>query len=440
MTVDDFFEADYINQASNDAYQNVSSFIDGFKPTQRKIIHTIKKFNIGMKIKVEELANKTAGETEYLGGANNVSGVIVNTSKNYTGSNNLPLLVSKGDFGTRMKKVSAAPRYIFTHKQPYFDSIIMKEDDDILVKQIFEGKEIEPRYFSPIIPLILVNGSSGVGTGFSNDVFPRDPKEIIKHLQNRLNGKSSQYDFIPFWTDFNGTVMHEENRRYQTYGVFERTNSTTVTITELPIRYTLTKYLKILESLVEKGLITSYIDQTEAKYNKYLFTVKFRRTELAKLSDDKLIELLKLREAMSEVLVCMDENNYIIEFSTIQELFEHYYNHRLQDYKKRKEDMIQKIEDRMTILEYKSKFISEVNQGVISITDKSKKEIIAQLESYMKIDGNHDYLLGMPVYSLTQENEEKLLSDIEKLKQELSLILHSTEEQLWLSDLKKIRF
>ena len=175
IKITDFFQNDYVDQASYDNLRKVASLVDGQKNAARKILYTILEKNIKDEIKVSQLGSKVAEFAEYLHGS--MDGVTINLAQNFPGTNNIPLLAREGNFGTRFSQSASAPRYIFTHGTKEFFELFKKEDNQVLIKQYFEGQQIEPMFYVPNLPILLINGSEGVSSGFAQKILPRNPKK-----------------------------------------------------------------------------------------------------------------------------------------------------------------------------------------------------------------------------------------------------------------------
>ena len=173
MKIEDFLNTKLVNYASYDNLRKIASCVDGLKNAARKVLYTVHDKKIKEKIKVLQLANKCAEYSDYLHG--DLSGVVVTLGQDFSGTNNLPLIEKSGSFGTRSVNESAAPRYIFANGSKDFFKIFKYEDDDILIKQEFEGFQIEPKFYLPVLPMILINGSEGVSSGFAQKILGRNP-------------------------------------------------------------------------------------------------------------------------------------------------------------------------------------------------------------------------------------------------------------------------
>ena len=199
IKITEFFDTDYCDYGSYDNYRKIASICDGLKPSARKCLYIVLKDNIKEPFKVQNLCARVSEKTNYIHGATSLYGVIVGLAQDFVGTNNIPLFQRKGNFGTRLIPEASADRYIFTCKEKYLDNIFNEEDNSNLISQIFEGDEIEPKFFIPIIPMLLVNGSLGLTTGFSQKILPRDPKELIKWIMCKLSGKKFTGKLLPYF-------------------------------------------------------------------------------------------------------------------------------------------------------------------------------------------------------------------------------------------------
>lgn len=437
MKITNFYNTEYLQSALYQSFRSIGNYIDGLKPSSRKIVYTIDKNNITTKIKASQLCSKVAEQTQYLHGEESLSGVLVGLARDYIGGNNLNILTPDGNFGSRFIQSPSAARYIYTYKSPNFHKIFDQRDNSILDEQYFEGEKIEYRYYVPILPLILVNGSEGIGNGFAQKILPRNIQDIKAEIQAKL--KSSKYEIkplIPYFEGFRGTVRaNGESHKWIVEGTFERIGKTKIHITEVPIGYDLKQYLKVLDDLVENKVIKDYDDNSNNDTFDFTCRVSFA---FSGKQDSDIIEQLKLRKVYSENYTCTDEKNAIIEFKSDAELLEQFINVRTKFYGKRKKHLIKLTEGKISVAENKVRFITDIinDQGIVS--NKSRKEIDKYLvdNAYDKIDSSYDYLLRMPIYSLTKEKITALKKELVVLKKDLIIIEKKTSKTMWLDDLK----
>jgi len=324
VKVQEFFEDEFPNFAIYNLYRMVGSYVDGLKPSQRKIIHTVGKYNITTPIKVSQLASKTSQATQYLHGEMNLQGVVVNMAQDFVGTNNINLLSPEGSFGNRCFPAAAAARYIFTHKTKIFNDIFNPIDNNLLIQQNFEGDDIEPRFFLPTVPLILVNGSEGIGSGWSQKILARDPKAIKRAIIQYLKNGKLPKRIPPFWNGFKGTVHHIEDNAWEIRGILKQINTTTLMIEEIPPNISLDKFISHLIKLEDKRTIESFNDLSDPGTNSFKVEVKVKRAFTAGKTLEQMMGILKITKRVSENYTCVDENNTVREFKNEIEILKAY--------------------------------------------------------------------------------------------------------------------
>lgn len=429
-----FLNDDYSEAALYLNFRSTPSLIDGLKNSHRKIIYTIRKQNIKDRVKVSQLGPRVADFSQYLHGEVSLMGAIVTLAQNYTGSNNIPLLVPDGNFGTRQTPEASAGRYIYTYPEKYFDTIFKKEDDINLVSQMFEGSEIEPRFYVPTIPLLLVNGCIGIGVGFATKILSRNLDKIIDAIELTLNKKRvSKEHFMPFWNGFRGKIEALGNNKYKISGTAEQLTKKKILITELPITYDLEGYIKILRSLKDKGIIAKFTDLSENDIFKFEILLS---PEEANKPFDEIFEDLKLSVNITESLTALDENNAIVEFNSPQEIFDDYFKIKIQFLEKRIKSEIDRLSKELAILTETRNFIDEVIKGTINLKDKRANiKKIMESKGYTMINK----LLAMPLYSITKEEAEEIRNRVIAKEKELETMKHQTPENLWKQDLSSLK-
>lgn len=438
MKIENFLNTEYSQSALYQSFRSIASYVDGLKPSSRKVIYTLKKRNITHDVKVSRFASDVASETEYLHGETSLQGVIVNMAQNFVGSNNDNLLYPSGSFGTRFIPASSAPRYIFTRKSESFDKYFHKDDDPVLISQEFEGSVIEPRFFVPVLPLILINGSEGIGTGYAQKIFPRSVEEIEGYIKTTLEDKIPRRKLIPNFRGFKGTVIPDEENSNSWYieGVFSIKNTSSIEITEVPIGYTLSSYTAQLEKLVERRIIKDYEDLSED--DNFLFKISVSR-EFTKKSKEEITDILKLRKKISENYTCVDEENKIVEMKSAEEILQAFIKIRIEYYAKRKEYLLKKLSEDILLLESRAAFIKAVIEERVLINNKKKSEIetqIKKIENIITVDDSYDYLLRMPIWSLTHERYTELLNQVKEFKGKVKEIKSKSDKTFWLEDLE----
>lgn len=369
----------------------------------------------------------------YIHGDSSLIGVLVGMAQRFVGSNNIPLIKNEGNFGSRWKPVASAARYIGTSKELYLNMLFMKDDEPVLIEQTFEGDIIEPKYYVPLLPLILVNGSEGISIGYAQKILPRNPLEIYEVIKHIIKEEQITEKLLPYYNGFTGKILEREEGGFEIQGTFKKMGMKLI-IDELPIGYDLKSYNKVLQNLEDKKVISSYKDLTDTKKDKFLFEIKMKDIDI--LTDDEILDKLKLIKRVSENFTVMDENNKVCLLKDQFEILNRFVNIRLEYYQKRKDYHIQKIETDLKILANKLKFIKGIITNEIIINKKSKLEIEAQLVDFDKFDDSYDYLLKMQIYSLTSEKLENLIEEYKNKGIKLKELKKKGTSELYLEDLE----
>ena len=415
----------------------IPSVIDGFKPTQRKIIHISNqtwKTGSEKTLKVFQLSGKVASDCYYHHGDASLSNAIITMAQRF--KNNAPL-EEDGQFGSLRSPQAGAPRYIGTKLSENFKLIY--KDFELLEYKEEEGESIEPKYFLPIVPAVLLNGSSGIAVGFASNVLNRDIKSIIDACVKVLAGKEPG-EVKPSLNGFNGEFIQdkENNKRWVIRGKYDKVNTTTVKITELPPSMTYEKYEDILDKLVDDKVIVTYDDNCKDNID---YTIKFTRSDLEKLDEEKLVKLLKLEESSTEIFSTLDEFGKLMIFENTSDIIKYFVNFRLKYYHKRKQFLLDKMNRELKILSNRGRFIKAIIDGKLKVNNVSKAIIIEGIEAMNldKIDDSYDYLLRMPIYSLTKEMYDKLKEDFTIKKEEIKTLEATDPKDMYILDLTELK-
>lgn len=442
MTVSNFLNYELVDFASYTTMRQIASLVDGLKNSSRKVVYTVQT-KIKDDTKVEILSNITSVNTEYLHGSQSLHNVAIGLAQNYSGSNNIPLLIREGIFGSRFEHEASAPRYIFTNKEPYFDKIFRPEMNPILTGQIFEGTKIEPRFYVPTIPLLLINGSEGVATGFAQKILPRNPKSVIKYVEARIKSPNKIPDsslLKPWFNGFTGEVESgEKENQWLIKGKFEKLTAIKIRITEIPVQYSLESYTKVLDKLEDSKFIRGYKDISLDDI--FTFEVEIDSKVLKDIEYEVMLDKLGLIVRVTENFTCLNEFNRIEEYTSAQEIIEHFLKIRV-DYSQRLKDYtISEMKNELIVLKSKYFFIKGILEDKIQVYKKSKVQIVEQLEQtthVIKVNDSYDYLVNMPIHSLSKETFEKLANDIKSKKVRYDEYCEKTIQELYLTEIKEL--
>ena len=452
--IKEFLENQYSDFATYRVYQRLPHIIDSLGQTQRKILYVTEKASESKKFKTAQIYSEIYGKTSYLHGDSSAYNVAENLARSC--SNNLNLLTEEGSFGYRTNKSAASPRYTSTRFSPIARLIFRQEDQDILPGQEFEGKPIEPHFLLPIVPISLINGFLGIAVGFSSKFLPRDPEVLIdecirllQHRKKHQNLDKFKVRQIPLKFPFyNGNIMHNIGHAnpsawVMTGRIRKTKRRNIIEIYEVPPEYTRESYLKKLKALLDKGTIKDFSD--ESKKNTFYFKVKLP-PDLGRLSEDEIIEKLKLTDDYVENFTFIDPgargaDEPILKFDTAEDYLRFFMERRQDFYTIRRQYQLDKLRAEIDVLLARIRFIKEVNDGLIIITKRKKKDLEIELKTleYQEVDNSYDYLLGMRMHALTEENIVKFKKVIEDRQQVFDQLMALAPEDIHINELRELK-
>eukprot|EP00731_Ephydatia_muelleri_P019883 Em0012g708a len=481
----DFINKELILFSNMDNERSIGSVVDGLKPGQRKVLYTCFKRNDKREVKVAQLAGSVAEHSAYHHGEQSLMSTIINLAQTFVGSNNLNLLLPIGQFGTRLHggKDAASPRYIFTKLSPLARLLFPAVDDNLLAYQFEDNMKIEPEWYCPILPMVLVNGCEGIGTGFSTNVPNYDVREIVTNLKALLAGRPAT-DMKPSFKGFHGLVAHVEPYKFMAYGRVARLNDTSLEITELPVRcWTQTYKENVLEVMLhgtekEAPFISDYKEyHTDTTVR---FVVNLSAEKMEEASRANAYKKFKLESSFTTSnMVLFDHNGCLKRYASVVDILQEFYDVRLDLYRKRKEWLEGQLTAEASRLHHQARFILEKIDGKIVVENKKKAEMIEILRkagypsdpvkawkesistpeerSSEREDGeeeeeegredvaekvgkgqpDYNYLLGMQLWSLTKEKKDEMIQNRDKKAEELRILKEKTPKDLWNDDLDK---
>lgn len=436
--VEDFFDNEYRDYAvytiSNRA---IPSVVDGFKPSQRKIAYAANRlWKTGNEkpMKVFQLGGQAAAISFFHHGS--LDGTIIGMTQDF--KNSMPIFQGIGQFGSLRSPEAGAPRYVGVKFNENFK--LLYKDFELTTPKYEEGEEIEPQFFLPIIPTVLLNGGSGIAVGFATNILNRHPLDLIDACVDALDGKPVR-DLRPWIRGFHGTFERSPDspRSWSIKGIHIVKNTSTVEVTEIPPSFTYEKYESYLDGLVEKGILSSYDDHSSDRVN---YILKFPRTTLAEyLKKDKLGDLLKMREGEGENLTTLDEHGKLKVFERAEEIVKYFVELRLGYYGKRKARLLAELTRQLEVLDAKSRFIDAIIGGRIVVANEKKPDLIKSIEKegIQKQDSSYDFLLSMPIWSLTYEKYVELQKKLSEVTKERDVVSKTSPEDFYRQDLKDLR-
>jgi DNA topoisomerase-2 len=499
----EFINKELVHFSAYDNQRSIPNVIDGLKPSQRKVLYSCFKRNLTQDSKVVQVAGYVAEKTAYHHGETSLHSTIIRMAQDFVGSNNVPYLVPSGQFGSRAEggQDFASPRYIFTRLSPLARLLFPAEDDGLLEYLEEDGMEVEPKYFVPILPTILLNGAEGIGTGWSTSIPSYDPVQLAKQFITRIknDGNFGGRGLLPWARGFSGKIYPQKGsattqRGFFTQGVATRLTKTSIEITELPVGTWTNDYKEFLVELVKDGSIKSFSEHHTSTAVR--FEVNAPQVWVDAVEKAGLEKTLRLITPVStKNMHAFDKECKIKLYLTAEDMVEEHFHVRRRAYYVRKELMAAKLAREARINNNKSRFISGILDGSISIINTNTKSAVSedqliqtlmskgfettgqidhlckklylktsmssqapllspgsgvgpqtdgadngQVSDYNDAAEGHaragfDYLTSLPIHSLTEAKHASLVQKAEQSSRELELLLATKPEDMWIKDI-----
>ena len=455
IPIPDFVDKELIHFSNCDNQRSIPSVVDGFKPSQRKVFYGCVKKNIKNDMKVSQLSGAIAEVSAYHFGDASLQGTIIGMAQNYTGSNNINILSPEGQFGTRLMggKDAASPRYIFTKINDLARSVFHVDDQPILTYLDDDGFSIEPSFYVPVIPMVLVNGSNGIGTGFSTQVPQHNPKDVTDNILKMLAGEEP-VELKPWYRGFEGVIEANGERSFVTKGKWTRASTDTIEINELPIGKWTDDYKEFLEACTDpdvkkasKTTIRSY--QNYSTESRVKFVVEFPAGKLEGLVQNGRLESdMRLTSALSNSNMHLyNAEGRIEKYKSVVDIQKAHYEVRLRFYEARKEYVLKKLGNDIKVLCNKIRFVESIMDGSLNIFKKPRSVVDGLLcgANYDKIEkeddepgqGGYGYLVNMQISSFTQEKIASLVGIVRQKEGEHANLQEKTVKTIWKEDLTR---
>ncbi len=486
-----FVHDELIHFSSADNVRSIPAMMDGLKPSQRKILWAALKRNLTQEIKVAQLAGYVSEVAAYHHGEASLQGAIVGMAQDFVGSNNINLLVPSGQFGTRLQGGSdaASPRYIFTALEPIVRTVVRREDDAILKYMEDDGDTVEPESYMPTLPLLLVNGTLGIGTGFSTNVPPFNPRDLTRVLRARLEGATTDVDvaatrLAPWWNGFKGSVSASaDGKTWTTKGLYEflGDDAATVRITELPVGTWTLDYKAFLDEMLvqqeeeakewtalnkkKKGDLTdkerkalekkpmAWLKDWKPAFNDvdagFVLYLDEDAYHTARAYPKEFEDKFKMTTSFKTTnMVAFNAEGKIHRYESVGEVLAEFYRVRLAAYGTRKEQQLARMAEELRELEARLAFVRAVVEKRLVVANAEDAELLAGLKAIGvpplsapdaadDLKG-YEYLLRMRVDRLKAAAVAELEQEVAEAKAAMAALKAMTLEGLWLRELDEL--
>jgi DNA topoisomerase-2 len=439
-TTSEFIDTKLIHFSNQSNVRHIP-FLDGLKESQRKALWGIlARGESADKDTVERIAAAVCSITDYRHGAVSMEGTIIKMAQKFAGTNNVPLFEAHGQFGNRLSFEPSASRYVKTKlNTAIFRKLFRKEDDLILEQKLSDGMRVEPRFFIPILPITLLNGVAGMGTGHATNIFSYNPKDIVKAIKQVLKGnKLEPNSLVPYWEGFTGTVEKSKTTgQVIVSGKITKVAGKTpvIKVTEIPFTIEAFAYKQKLTELIDEGVIKD-CDNFSGEETGIDFSVYVDRETFAK-SEEELIDLLGLRVKNTENVTMWDASGTITKFACVEEMLEEFVMWRMGQYEVRKIKLLEKIAYDIAWAKEKIRFIKFYLTNVNIFKETAKAELIALLLA--NEFSSYDRLLDMPMWNLTKTKIAELETDITQLEEKKLTVEADTPEKMYIRELNELK-
>lgn len=451
MNISDFMDGEMIKFSHADCARSIPSGIDGLKESQRKILYAVRKRKLkfsGSSLKVAQLSGYTAEHSNYHHGEQNLQDTIIGMAHEFPGTNNIPLLYRDGQFGSRLDggADAASARYIFTKMDMLTEYIFREEDDPILTQVNDDGELVQPEHYAPIIPMILVNGCLGIGTGWSSNVPCHNPLDLIESIRTWLDGGGKDVveyddngdvvmsmfnDIKPWYRGFTGTIVPDGVNRFTTYGTINSDKKNIANVTELPIGLWTNKFKEHCEDLYVNKQVKSLKNYSTPQ------KVNFIINESESGIKCNLRNMKMSTHLYTTNMVMFDEKYKLKKYKSVDQVIDEFCKVRFANYTKRKTYQIGNLQSQLRHVENKMKFVNAVVSKKLKIMNRPESEINTDIEGLglEKQDGSYDYLLRLQVRTFTNEKVTDMEKEIATMTTSLKTLKATSESKMWLRDL-----
>ncbi|MCK9286018.1 MAG: DNA topoisomerase IV subunit A [Sphaerochaetaceae bacterium] len=399
----------------------IPDIIDGLKPVQRRILHSLFEMDDG---KFHKVANVVGHAMRYHPhGDASIGDALVNLA-------NMNLFIDKqGNFGNIYTgDEAAAPRYIECRVLPFAKKVLYNPELTEMVDS-YDGRNKEPVVFPAKLPIVLIQGTEGIAVGMSTRILPHNLIEVIDAVAAVLNGNT--FELYP---DFpTGGLMDISSYSNGTGKVLIRAKLDTkdpkrIVIDELPYGVTTDKMIKSIEDAGKKGKIkiASINDYTAEKAN---IEITLARNTYSNEVVDALYAFTACEQSITVNPLVIKDN--IPTIMTVEEMIHFHAKHLVEvltmELQLQKGHLLDRlhartlerifVEERIYKRIEQKRTQEEVERAVITGFNPFKEQIARDVTSE-----DVERLLKIPIRRISLFDIEKNRAEIEEINAELEKI------------------
>lgn len=459
VKIEDFVNLDLVQFSLAHVKRSIPSLVDGLKPGQRKILFACFRRGLSPKdeVKVAQLGGYVSEHTAYHHGEANLNDTIVGLAQHFVGSNNMNLLMPIGQFGSRATggQDAAAVRYIFTTLGPVARAAFPEADDALLTYLDEEGQSVEPEWYVPILPMVLVNGAEGIGTGWSTFVPNYNPIDLIANLECLLNNEPVQ-PMTPWYRGFRGSIRMTEENKFQSTGLVQRVKDRIDTweIIELPVHKWTASYKTWLDNQLVAGNIKDYQEYHTEDHIRFVVHLSSDGVRALRKTGSPETFFKVISNHSTNNMVLFNAQGHITRYNSPLDILKEFFTLRLDFYRRRKAHLIRDLGAQVAQLAAQARFVEQVSRGKLQVSSRPHRELVADLIHQgfpvtaptsqaagkpARAGHEFDYLLNMPLRSLTQDRVKQLNSQLTEKQAAAETLAATSPEDMWRSELKALR-
>lgn len=471
---EEFIHKELIHFSNRDLERSINHLCDGLKESTRKILFgCLKRKLYKDEIKVAQLAAYISEVSAYHHGEASLQQAITGMAQVFVGTNNVNLLVPNGQFGTRVQggQDAASPRYIYTVLSSLAKTVFREEDMAILNYLDDDGQIVEPEYYIPIIPMILINGGLGIGTGFSTNVPNHNPSDVINWCEKFVTALDKEMgvidtkehvvdaqkviqkvklaDIKPWYLGFKGAIEKHKEGSYISKGVYHWVNDTTVEISELPIGTWTDDYKEFLANMVANGspFLKDFESHYTAKNVKFILKMHVGAKQALDKSFETEFKLSSTKNLSMNNIHLYSADGAVQRYKDTTEVAKAWACVRIMKYFERKQHQLKTMEHEYKLISAKVKFIQDIINGKVIVNNKKLAELEAQLKAlkyptFKEEDdatGGYNYLTRMPIYQLTYEKKKALEKEADDLNMMIDALRAKPIQHIWRDELQDLK-